>query len=512
MKKRALSIIIAAVMLLAILAGCGNNGAKSDTSQSSNSQSSSQPSSQPSNSSAQEAIPKLVMMFPYNDIPADIKMVEEEFNKILAEKVGCTVEIVAVTYGNILDKQTLVLSSPSEQMDLIMGMFRTGLHGNVAKGQLKPLNDLLDKYGQGIKENIDPYSLEADTINGQIYGILTNRDLATQRAFMFRKDLIEEQNIELPEVVTDLHQIAPVFEKLHKAYPDMYGLASSATKASAFQDLNGNIDFLTDYLGVLMDLNDTKVTNLFETEQYLEFCKIMTDWNKAGYIYPDILIDSSNAGSQLMRSGNLFAFIDVYKPGCEVEKKTITGYDVVAVPIGSAVRSTNQNWSWVIPENAKYPDKAMQIINLLFTDKDAINLLSYGVKDYHWTLDEQGFVVDGPHTDGYADKKNWATGNGYIAAVPYGNPADLFDRLKAFNENARKSNALGFIFDNTNYATEYTALKNVLNEQQNLIEWGFASDVEGAIRAMNDALYAAGLQKYIDAKQAQLDDWLKTKK
>jgi len=508
MKKRILSTIVVTLILCTVLVGCVNSGTSGTTSQPSNTQSSSQ-STNGSTDSTPEEMPKLVMMFPYNDIPADLEKVEEEFNKILSEKIGCTVEISAVTYGNILDKMTLVLSSPSEQMDLIMGMFRAGLHGNVAKGQLKPLNDLLDKYGQGIKENIDPYSLEADTINGKIYGILTNRDLATRRAFMFRKDLIEEQNIELPEVVTDLNQIAPVFEKLHKAYPDMYGLASSATKASAFQDLSGNIDFLSDYLGVLMDMNETKVSNLFESEQYLEFCKILTDWNKAGYIYPDILIDSSNAGSQLMRSGNLLAFIDVYKPGCEVEKKTLTGYNVVAVPIGRAVRTTNQNWSWVIPENAKYPEKAMQIINLLFVDEEAINLLSYGVKDYHWTLDEQGFVVDGPYTQGYADKKNWATGNSYIAAVPYGNPADLFDQLKAFNENARKSKALGFIFDNTDYTAEYTALKNVLNEQQNFIEWGFASDVEGAIKAMNDALYAAGLQKYMDAKQAQLDAWSK---
>lgn len=46
---------------------------------------------------------------------------------------------------------------------------------------------------------------------------------------------------------------------------------------------------------------------------------------------------------------------------------------------------------------------------------------------------------------------------------PYleGDPLDLWERMEKFNDNAVKSKALGFTFDNSDYSSEYTALTNV---------------------------------------------------
>lgn len=509
--KKTLILLLSLILITSLIAGCGNsNNANSGNSTNNVSVSQDTEGNQQTPSKPEE-MPHLVMMFPYNDVPADVKMVEDEINKILTEKVGCTVELVAVSYGNIADKQTMTLASPTEQLDLLMGNFRQGMLGFVSKGQLMPMDDLLNEYGQGILENIDSNSLACDTINGNVYGLLTNRDLARQRGFVFRKDQIDEQGITLPERVTDLSEMTPIFAKLHEAYPNMYGLASSAVKAEAYMYLNSNINPLTDNLGVLMNTDDLKVSNLFESTEYLEFCKLMTEWNRAGYIYPDILIDSSNNGSQLMRNNNLFCFIDAYKPGVVSEKSGLVGQEVEVVAIGQPLRLTEQNWSWVIPENAIYPEKAMEVLNLLFTDSDLIDLLSYGIKDYHWITDEQGFMVDGPNAAGYPDKKAWATGNAYLATVRAGDPADVWEQMKIFNESAHKSKALGFSFDSSALNAEFTALQNVLKEYRYMLEWGFADDVDATLKQMNDALYSAGLQKYMDEKQSQLDTWSASK-
>ena len=99
-----------------------------------------------------EEMPNLVVSYAYAEIPADIDKIEAALSELAQEKIGCTVTLEAFTYGNINDQLTLILSSPSEQLDVMFGrFFGTGISGYVSKGQLTGLNDLLDEYGQGIK-------------------------------------------------------------------------------------------------------------------------------------------------------------------------------------------------------------------------------------------------------------------------------------------------------------------------------------------------------------------------
>lgn len=82
--------------------------------------------------------------------------------------------------------------------------------------------------------------------------------------------------------------------------------------------------------------------------------------------------------------------------------------------------------------------------------------------------------------------------------------------MKDFNNNAEKSIASGFLFDATGVATELTAVQNVYNEYQQQLEYGFLNPDTG-IPEMVNKMMNAGLQTIIDAKQAQLDEWLAAK-
>ena len=68
-----------------------------------------------------------------------------------------------------------------------------------------------------------------------------------------------------------------------------------------------------------------------------------------------------------------------------------------------------------------------------------------------------------------------------------------------------KSKALGFTFDNSDYAAEYTALKNVYDEYIKQIMFGFV-EPESGIAEMEEKLESAGLNEYIEAKQAAIDE------
>lgn len=512
MKKKIVSILLSLTVVMGLLTGCGGNAQENSApaAEAEGNDASAESGENAENTENAEGMPNLVISFAWSAIPADIDMIEEEINKITMEEIGCTVTLNGYTYGNLADQQTLILSSPDEQWDVMLGQFRSGITSYVSKGQLTPLNDLLDQYGQDIKEVLGDY-IGACSVDGECYEITTCRNLANQEACVFDKALIVELGLEEEiAAVKTYADLTPIFEKIHEAYPERYVTASSATKPNLLIASISGADALGDNLGALLDAGDPTVSNLFESEEYKELCKLTKSWNEAGYIYPDITTDDSNSGQTLMANDLCASYFTSYKPGLLVEHASVAQRELVAATCDDplAVTLTPQIWGWAIPTNAKYPEQAMQFINLLFTDEDLINLFSFGVEGYHWTLNEDGFATDGEHTEGYPDKGTWKSGNAYIGKVWVGDDADLYDQLRSFNENAEKSVALGFSFNNEAYTAEYTAMQSVISQYRMLLEWGFVSDVDASLAEFNQALYDAGLQEYMDAKQEQLNAYL----
>lgn len=262
-----------------------------------------------------EEMPNLVVSYAYAEIPADIDKIEAALSELAQEKIGCTVTLEAFTYGNINDQLTLILSSPSEQLDVMFGrFFGTGISGYVSKGQLTGLNDLLDEYGQGIKEVIGQDYLDAASVDGEIYGVTTCRDLGAQNAFLFRKDIIDELGIDL-STVSDYEDLTPIFEQIHEAHPELYVTGASATQSPFFVKQFKKVDFLADRLGVLMDYNEPVVSNLFESEEFRDLVELTTQWNQAGYIYPDITTDSSNSVQMLLSNGLAASYMQSWNQG-----------------------------------------------------------------------------------------------------------------------------------------------------------------------------------------------------
>ncbi len=83
--------------------------------------------------------------------------------------------------------------------------------------------------------------------------------------------------------------------------------------------------------------------------------------------------------------------------------------------------------------------------------------------------------------------------------------ADIWEQMKAFNESAKVSPALGFSFDATPVKTEVAAATNVVNQYKVGLESGSLDPA--LIAEFNEKLKASGLDKIITEKQKQLDAW-----
>ena len=123
-------------------------------------------------------------------------------------------------------------------------------------------------------------------------------------------------------------------------------------------------------------------------------------------------------------------------------------------------------------------------------------------EDGHITFPEG---VDANNSE-YYHTMNWLLPNQFIAHIWEGDSLDLWERTEKFNETAPQSKALGFSFDNSEYASEYTALSNIYDEYKKQLMFGFL-DPEVGIAEMMEKMEAAGLNEYIAAKQEALDAW-----
>lgn len=167
--------------------------------------------------------------------------------------------------------------------------------------------------------------------------------------------------------------------------------------------------------------------------------------------------------------------------------------------------------TWGVSTISKHPDAALKFINLLFTDKDVINLVIYGIegRDYVKVDTDHVKYPDGqdastvPYT---AQLSCGVVGNQFIQYQMEGtNMADMELMLEE-NKNSAMSPAMGFTFDSSTVANEYSAVSNVIGQYLPGLITGSMDPAE--IPNFIEKLQAAGMDKLVQAKQQQLDQWL----
>lgn len=444
--------------------------------------------------------------------PADVSEVQDKMNEILRDKIGAEVELLIIPTGSYKQQMTLMLSG-DEKLDVMgcnSGVYTTAL----ASEALKPLDDLLEEYGQGIIEAESADQLEQGQVDGTQFGIPVMCDTAVgYGTFCMRTDILEKYNIDVSDVKS-YDDVAEIFKIVHENEPDMTIVAPTTVGYSPMQYCI-EWDKLGDYFGVLEEHGQTTtVTNLFESEAYRNYLDVMHSWYESGYFSKDVTT-ATEAGASLMKGGNLFSYFNANKPGIETQEENACGVDLTVVQVLDTFTQTGNNWQWTIPENCEYPEKAMQFINELYTDSDIINLMCYGIEGEHYVENEDGTITYPEGVDattvGYNMSANvWAVGNEFLAKVWETNDPDVWEQTQEWNKTGIVSKAYGFFYDNINVTTEMAAVQSVYDEYRMSLECGVL-DPETTLPEMNEKMYAAGLQNIIDEKQAQLDKWLEAK-
>lgn len=442
---------------------------------------------------------------------ADVNAVGAAVSKITEAKINVKINLVCVSDT---DKLNLAMTS-GQGLDLIC------LHGQSSSlstlansGKILAIDDLLDKYGSGIKPLFTAGQLDTGRINGKLYTIPTEKDNARSAGMVMKKSIVDALKIDYKNIKT-FSQVHDVLLQVKKAYPKLYPVVPSWS-GGGMQD-QFKEDGLGDWdgFGVLEDCtkSSTHVVDLYETDTFKNFAEMMYQWNKEGLIAPDATTTTSD---NMLKPSGFSQFENIY-PGENLEIKLDYGVDVVPVQLTPIVTFTSLvQGGWAIAAGSKYPEKAMELWNLMYTNADVSTLLVDGIegKNYVYT-DKAHNVIDFPSgVDGTNASYNvltWAWPNAFITPIWKGTDLDHWKQLQEFNDDATESPALGFSFDNANVMNEITACENVSAKYSTALHWGQLDPSEALPKFIKE-LKNAGVATIVAEKQKQLNEWLKTKK
>lgn len=505
--KRAISIIAVLMAVLMLSTACGSGGSGSAA----GATTANATAAATSTASETKSPPTdLTMAFLVTGSqPVDLAMVEEALNKVVIPKINAKIKLLPVNFGAAMQQYNLMLSS-NEKLDLMM-TFPMTYSSLVGQGKIQEIGPLLDKYGQGVKAALGNY-LKGSIINGKIYGVRPISDLAGGGGLMIRKDIVDKYKIDLSGLKS-FADIGNVLKTIKDNEPNAYPLGYSNQDIGIVgMEMSYKVDTLGDSFGVLMnDGRELKVVDLFETPEYAADLKLVRDWYQKGYIMKSIATSKEDQHS-LVKSGRVYAYTTPTKPGIAAQESATNGYECLVQEFSKPFSSTfNVSvFQWVVPNACKTPDKAVQMLNLMYTDPEVENLLSWGIEGKHYEKKADGTIGFPPgindKTSGYFLNQPWMMGNEFLAYVWSGNAPDLWQQTKKFNDSATISKAMGFTYDSNPVKTEVAAVTSVYNQYKMALENGTV-DPDKVLPQFIEKLKAAGIDKIVAEKQKQLDAW-----
>lgn len=495
MNKKMAGLLLSTVLTATVLAGCAKGEEVSGT------------------KTGPENTHKVVMAIS-GEQQAGQERVMAEVNKILKRDLNMELDLMILPWGST-DQQIQLMLTGTEPLDL----FRLGsgeAAGYISSGKIVDMSPLIDKYGTNIKKSLGEEMAKSANINGFIYGVPTNIERDNRPSIEMRKDLVEKYNIDVSQIKS-LQDLEPIFEKVKAGEPNMtmlFGAGDVNQPATRY----GGFDSLGGFGGVLVNdgLDSTKVEIRPETEQYKQSLEIFHDWYQKGYINKDAPTGQDEP-AVVMKAGNTFATIVGWHPAYQDKEGD---YDVVFAPLRDHVLHSGSSGyvTLGIARNSQDPEKAMQLLDYMYGSPEVMNLLNWGMegKDYVYVDKEKNTIG---YPEGVSDSNaeyhlnlGWELPNQFIASVWASSlPADVWEKMKAFNDEAPKSKAFGFMFDPKGYEAEITAISNVNKQYARSLESGSVDPDEYLPKFVN-ALKAAGIEKVVAAQQKQLDEFLAEKK
>ena len=544
--KKKLSLFLAVLMVMSTaLSGCGSTGKNTENSESKVSSEATKDSGTAAVSSqTSEAAPELeeatIQMMIIGPGPQeDTEKVVDAFNELLKDYVpNTTVELNVVLAGEYKDSLNRVLAS-EEAVDLAWVGYASNLAQDQIDGNLMPLDDLLAEYGQGIVEELGADVLDMHrAADGELYYTFSWQGLfGNKRGMYFAKEMVDLTETVYPGWLEETRKIVDTYwneettpenldlfyDQLEKYYEvskangKLYAGHTTANNSYQFSFVNGAEVYIPMNNGVGVGHNDETFTvvDTYQSEFIKTYLRRVSSFYEKGYMREDIV---SASGFKRVQGGawdDLCTTWYVHNMWTDEEYKKYEqewGVEVVTVPIDrNGSITSGKATGMAIPYCADEPERAMMVLNALYTVPELYQLLVYGIEGEHYTSNSDGTIthVGMNSADSPYGLANWFVGTCKNSLPLSEEEKQQYATYEELEKTAYTNPFLSFSFNATNVSDAVAALKAVDTEYWNVLRTGGMGDEwEEHYNAWIDARKAAGVDKVIAEYQKQLNEYI----
>ena len=551
MKKRTLCLLLAMIMVLSIvLAGCSKTA---ETPAADETPATTEPAETTDNTETPEAPEEtaepaleqktIQLMITGAGKQANSDKVWAAFNEQLQQYVpNTTVEFIDVSFDEYSEKFSQVLAS-GEGVDLAWTGWLINKPQNIADGNLMPLDDLLAEYGQGIVdilgENVVEIHRNAD--DGKLYylpswqGLVGDRRgwlVVTEIAELAGDTWIEDTEAALNKWRNNYSEGTEAFQAVLDQATKYLAAAKEAGKLGAgintgrvfgwsmYNGTRSNPGVGGSEIGIPFEDNTFTVIDGVASEHYKLYAKTMADWYKEGYIRSDIMsVDTSTLtmpkNGEITDTTYVFS-CDPYLTEADQDAATAdAGMDMTYLPVEeNASLILGGDTSYAIPYCADEPERAMMVLNAIYSQPDLYNTLIYGIEGEDYTKNADGtittsYVGASPTADDSYGIQRWIIGSCKNALINNGTDPNYYADLEALEETARVNPFMNFTFDRTNVEGICASILNVYYEYGPQIDNGVAGDNwEELYNNYMAARKDAGIEELVTEFQNQLNAYI----
>lgn len=519
MKKKIISVLLLATMILG-LAACGKTETKEEAPAEESKVEESAEEEAPAEEERELVTIKIITRS-NNDQPGAEEM-EAALNEYLIEKLNTQIEWVVVA----TDFDTQITPMIAGEWDIIQGLggvqFTTAAQSNA----LLDLTPYMGEYLQAAQETVRAEFWTAFAFDGKQFGIPPWKDLAANWGYLANQTLIDECGLTVPELDT-YWDLLPFFKELKakrdELYPDLKDTPICGAMNLGFMDAFYYFDNLLNQYAVtnLSGLkgfanipDDKTVFNVYEQPEFLEVCLAMNEMQSTGVFADEKEFDTDKI---LMQKGYLaggypMGYIEI-DPGMNDPYYTTALYTAKG-----SVTSTGYVLSGgtVINASCKYPERALEVIDMFYGDEYASTVAHFGVEGKDWTDENNDHIIELGERNADPASRYWYQWYGWwigsLTATKWipGTSTEFGAKVDALNNNATVSPCLGFVVDQTPITNEVAACNNIKSEYISQLSYQggkSAADIEKLVAEFNEKLKANGIDTIIAEVQSQLDAW-----
>lgn len=505
MKKKLLASFLTAALTISTIAGCGSGNTNTG---STGSGSTGAVTGELDTSEEVELV-----MYVVSDRPAGQDTVDENLNKLLKEKLNCTLKINWIGWAEYQNKYPMLYSS-GEQFDLAYCATWLNFANLARRGAFMPLEEMLPAYAP------DNYALQSEsalaqaTIDGHLYAVPTLLPTYITYGAIYRGDIAAEAG--MTDTIDTWEEIEAYGDYVKANHPEMEVIdmyQGNVELSLQWERMQGNyeIDSGNRYIFYDPSEENPKVFAVYDDPTYAEFVELMKSWSDKGFWSKSALSDTDSTKTQNGKAAIRFHNIDTWSSYAVLHPEWDFQYGVMTSDIAHLPYTQD---CMVIPTTAKNPERALAFWNLVTTDQEVYDAFYYGVLGTTYELNDQGqFTILDP--DLYSTNAMWAVRTFDLNRNQAGVP-EFYDTVrKEWEETIKEGEGTerftGFVFDTTNVTTEIANCQNVRQQYGWPLELGYTDPVTG-LEEYKTQMQNAGIDKIIEEAQKQLDEYLANQK